>query len=376
MGSEQSGGSSADSGAELRKEHGWAIDIVRKHFLSGLGKICDSEFLNNRYSDFEEKHDPIYFDLLKGMQDEPLARTFVSYWTIAQTLAVESRFWLENAIAEIIMRQVWARTRSALHVYSQPMLVQGYLEQRKPVAEIGEEELEHLTGRTPWEVLIQKQALRRADLIVGQQERERVRRADQKTIRQWDDDKSPYIARDLRHLKQVAESLTGPPAQKVTLQCNLLVVEPDRLDGKVHAWAFRFVNPKTIASHPTRKQERLNVLRLYAYLVQEKIMRDPECIHVGVAALLPRQGHFECRDRYPDYFSTTTYWSTDRLWKFIGVPFEVVSLAVQEVAKEFRNNLIDGLRGLLPKAEGEPTSTHDGRRGWLDRFFNRQTRSI
>jgi hypothetical protein len=47
-------------------------------------------------------------------------------------------------------------------------------------------------------------------------------------------------------------------------------------------------------------------------------------------------------------FWATCYWSSDRLWGFIGVPFEVVTVAIQRVAKEFRKSLIDGLRDLLP----------------------------
>ena len=97
------------------------------------------------------------------------------------------------------------------------------------------------------------------------------------------------------------------------------------------------------------------MLRLYALLVQEKIMREPKSIHVCVAELVPRHGDFDQYDRYPDYFSPGTYWTSDRLWKFIGVPFEAVTFAIRDAAKEFRKRLIDGLRGLLPdEPKGEP----------------------
>src|SRR6266850_147444 len=50
------------------------------------------------------------------MNDEDLTRTLVTYWTIAQTLATKSRFWLEDAVAEIITGQVRLFGRRATHV--------------------------------------------------------------------------------------------------------------------------------------------------------------------------------------------------------------------------------------------------------------------
>jgi len=73
---------------------------------------------------------------------------------------------------------------------------------------------------------------------------------------------------------------------------------------------------------------------------------------VAVAELLSRDtGGFDEYDYYPDYFSSETYWSSDQLWKFIGVPFDVVTEAIQNVAKEFRARLIGGLRDLLPESK-------------------------
>jgi len=77
----------------------------------------------------------------------------------------------------------------------------------------------------------------------------------------------------------------------------------------------------------------VNLLRLYAYLVQEKLLRKPTAIRVCVAELLPRMGSdFDRYDYYPDYFSPHTYWNSNQLWQFIGVPFGVVSQAIQNVA--------------------------------------------
>jgi hypothetical protein len=65
------------------------------------------------------------------------------------------------------------------------------------------------------------------------------------------------VSSDRKQLRAVAGSLAGPPPKLVKLQCNLLVVEPDRLDKQDHVWAFRFVNSTTLSSHAVRKQERV-----------------------------------------------------------------------------------------------------------------------
>ena len=85
--------------------------------------------------------------------------------------------------------------------------------------------------------------------------------------------------------------------------------------------------------------------------MQEKILRDPSSIHICVAELMPRKVSSMHNDNYPDYFSPNTYWNSQQLWEFVGVPFAVVQLAITDVAKEFRDRLKAGLRGLLPQDE-------------------------
>ena len=157
------------------------------------------------------------------------------------------------------------------------------------------------------------------------------------------------MSKDKEQLARIAASLKGPPATETPMQCNLLVIEPDKLDGNIHAWGIRFINPKTFSQHAARKQERVNLLRLHALLVQEKIMRQPDAICVCLAELLPRKRQRESQDHNSDYFSAVTYWSSDKLWRFIGVPFGVVSIAIREEAKAFRQKLKEGLRTLLPE---------------------------
>ncbi len=331
-------------------DHFWIRDIFYKHFSRGLSEICDTDFLNERYDAFIKKEDPIYLELLNGMKDESLSKTFVSYWTIAQTLATRSRFWIEDAITEVLIRLAKQNEKNDLLIYSQSMLSNGWREKGISIADIGEERLEHLSDRRPWKVFMQKRTLETIDVIVGEQERERVTR-EGVSKRQWAKiGNNTIMKNDQKCLERVAKSLSGPPVSEITLQCNLLVVEPNLSDSKPHAWAFRFVNSKTMTSHPSRKQERVNLLRLYAYLVQEKILRNPSQMNVYVAELLRRkERHHEGFDRYPDYFSCLTYWSSERLWDFIGVPFELVTDAIQIASTEFRKQLIAGLRNLLPK---------------------------
>ncbi len=208
----------------LRQEYGWAVEIIRKHFAAGLESICAKEFLEERYVEFQRKHDPIYAELLDGMDDEALAKTFVSYWTIGQTIATQSRFWLEAAIAEIIILQVKHKAHPATHVYSQAMLGQRYFERRVPVAEIGELELERLTERSPWRVNVQQSALREIDLLVGEQEREPPPVREIKNDRHWSSEANVMaMSRDKEHLARTAGSLKGPPATETPMQCNLVL---------------------------------------------------------------------------------------------------------------------------------------------------------
>jgi hypothetical protein len=335
--------------AFLRTNYGWAIDIVKRHFSKGLEYICNQSFLERRYTEFQERRDPIYSILLEGMQDEQLAKTFVSYWTIGQTLAVQSRFWLENAVADLILYQAKNYNRLTKEIYNQEMLSAGFPKITHQVADFGEEIIEHSSKRDPWEVEIQLSALKKVDQLVGKEERKGALPTRSPNKHAWEqNENAALINDDRRQLQIIATALHGPPAEKTLLNCNLLVIEPNKYDKKYHAWAFRFINPKTFASHANRKQERVNLLRLYALLVQEKILRDPEFINVCVAELLPRKHLAYGQDRYPDYFSPVTYWSSEKLWDFINVPFEVVTCSIHDVAKKFREKLQFGLGSLLP----------------------------
>jgi hypothetical protein len=234
---------------QLKQDYSWAIQIVRHHFARGLEAISNSKFLDQRYDEFERRDDPIYAELLDGMEDQRLARTFVSYWTIGQTLATRSRFWLEAAVADLIIHQVKHFGRPATEVYWHAMLRQGFPAWRIPVCEIGEDELEHLTGSSRWQAPIQQSALDTINALVGKEEQHGRPERQPFRPRVWSqEDNLQARERDRSHMEEVANSFRGPPSALTTLQCNLLVIEPDKPDGAIHAWAIRFVNPKTIAS--------------------------------------------------------------------------------------------------------------------------------
>ena len=169
------------------------------------------------------------------------------------------------------------------------------------------------------------------------------------TRRVWRSSKPADRKADQEALARVEKAIAGDETDRQKLQCSLLVVEPDKKDKRPHVTAYRFINPKTFSSHDARKQERVNALRLYAYLCQEKPFRDPASIKVYVTEIVPRDtGGFDEYDHFPDYFTSETYLSSEEFWNRLGIPFETIQEVISEVAGEFRDKLISGLRKLLP----------------------------
>ena len=141
--------------------------------------------------------------------------------------------------------------------------------------------------------------------------------------------------------------------QGTAAACSTASLQPCRSGARrtgqtIHAYAIRFINPKTFTGAEKRKGFRADLLRLYAFLVQEKPFRDPVTIRPCVAELFPRSSDASETGGYPDYFSPLTYWSSETLWKLIGVPFDVVTIAIELVARELRPLLEQNLRDLLP----------------------------
>jgi hypothetical protein len=330
-------------------EYGWAVEIVRDWFKRGIAELFAPNFSNDRFRAFLEEQDPITFPFVSGLDNEPLARAFISYAKLFQTLTTQCRFWLDAAVAEIILYQHQRHGRTVTHLYTQGMLADGWLDVGRTIAEIGDEEKQHLADSRLWKAPVQRAALKAVNHCVDEYEENFVLTRRSPRVRVWDQEVARRLdKRDIEELQVVTTALLGPPCTSVRLHCNLLVVEPNEADQSPHAYAFRFVNPKTFNGFAKRKEERSNLLRLHAFLVQEKPFRAPVTIRTCVAELFPRGTDTSETGGYPDYFSPLTYWTSERLWGFIGVPFDVVSLGVELVARELRPVLEQGLWELLP----------------------------
>ena len=327
-------------------EHAHAIECVRKHFVKGLERYGADMRWRDRYRAFLREADPVHATLLVGMQDDALAATFVTYAALFQTIATQRRFWLEAAIADIVVEQRRRAGRLDDQVYSFRMLANGWLQNNVTVAEMGERGREDLPIRGSWKVGIVASALREIDPVVGREERAAAVRLPGADLIE------ESLAMDRIDLAAVVAAVGSKPVEVVNLNCNLLVIEPDRLDRITHAWGLRLINPKTLASPAQRKQERVNLLRLQAFLVQEKILRDPDQICVAVAEIVPRLAGGGRLGHY-DYFSEKTYWQYRRFWDFVGVPFDVVRSGIAHAAEELSDILRDGWRGLLPDQQEE-----------------------
>ena len=338
-----------DRAEEILQNYGWAVDIVRRSFKRGISDLFQPSFSQDRYSSFLDEKDPITFPFVKGLGNEPLAKTFVSYAKLFQTLTTQSRFWLDGAVAEIILEQKHRHGRTVSHLYTQAMLADGWLKMGKTIADIGEEEREHLANNRPWNVPIQRCALTEVNHCVDRYEESFVLSRRSARVREWSQEIASNFDRlDREELEVVGGAIQGPPWKDLRLHCNVLVVEPEAQDNTIHAYAIRFINPKTFTGAEKRKGVRADLLRLYAFLVQEKPFRDPVRIRPFVAELFPRASDAKETGGYPDYFSPLTYWTSERLWNFIGVPFDVVCVAIELVARELRPLLDQGLRDLLP----------------------------
>src|SRR5688572_420428 len=99
-------------------------------------------------------------------------------------------------------------------------------------------------------------ALRKVDVLVGDQERVKPPKRKPFQVRQWTDlENSTAKDMDRRLLDEVVGANDDGDLADVTLQCNLLVVDPNKVRDTPSVHGFRFVNPKTLANHATRKQE-------------------------------------------------------------------------------------------------------------------------
>lgn len=331
----------------------WATAIVADEFAQGLSRWTEKAFVRQRYDQFVRRNDPIAARIVEALGDDALRRGFVSYWTIAQTIVSQSRFWLDVALIRILLERP-DRDGTGVEVHSPSLMGARWTRDTPPLTldMLGELRKEGHFLRGKWRVGLQASCLRAIDLLVGDQERDReqalgFRRGDGR------DDMLALEAakgRDLDHAWHVADALRGPPAEDVNLQCNLIVIEPDRRDDRVHAWAIRLKNPKLMSSPAERKAERTNSLRVLGFLLQEKVFRTPAVVSSCVAEIVPRRTPPRRGDD-PDYYSDRTYWPSWRLWKFVGVPFAAIEEGISTAGASLGTVMRENLSGVLPREE-------------------------
>jgi hypothetical protein len=328
------------------EQYDWAVEIVRRRFTEDLVRFSSEEFVQERYSEFLKQHDPILYPLVMGMHDKPLQMAYVSFYSIFQTVATQTRFWLEAAITDILIHQFRQVGQSATQLFTQNMLAEGGFDRVTTVADIGEAQLEHVSGKKQWLVNSKAVSFNSAGDLVSEYDEKYDRGAVNLRKRDLYQLEPELIELDHEQMRRMRHSVQGTRIVSHKLDCDLLVVGQDDRRNEVSVRAFRFVNPKTFTKREKRKEERINLLRLMGYLVQEKIAKNPDAIEVQIAEIVPRPSRLNGPTGFP-YFTKCSYWPADRLWsEYIRVPFRVIEWAIEDVGQSI---LSDRLRSLLPR---------------------------
>lgn len=322
---------------EIETRYAWAIEIVARHFRTGLEQVFERQRIRRQVDRFVRHGDPVYSRLLRSSGTD-LYETFAGFWKLGQTLATQSRFWLERAICDVVRHQPRFGTR----VYSLSDLASGRWMQNGELAFMGDEETEWDATTRAFRVPLSRNLLDYVEREVGRQDRRAPLSpvaTDRGRASLW----AEMARDDTAILRNIAGKLSEPPWLPVAVQCNLLVVEPE--PGGV--WAFRFINDKSLSVAQARR-EMANVLRLFGWLSQEKILRRPDRMTAVVAELLPRWHDYPA-ERGSEMFSDVTWRSHRQFWKFVDVPFEAVEIAMERVGQELRGKLMASLSTIVPR---------------------------
>jgi hypothetical protein len=149
-----------------------------------------------------------------------------------------------------------------------------------------------------------------------------------------------------------AAGALGAAARPISVRCNLLIIEPDAPGREPHVWAIRYINPTTFGSAAAVKAERINLLRLRAWLAQEKPFRAPRHIVVAIGDIVPRLDREDAGGRIASHFSPLTRWTSDRFWQFLRVPFAAVTAGIRDAGVGMREQLASGLDALRSREKG------------------------
>lgn len=330
-----------DEAAAL-ESHPWAAEIVERHFVNGIERLLDPSFVNRRYLAFERKADPVYFTLLGGLEPS-LSRAFVTNWTLAHTLATVSRSWLEDIVVDLVQAKAVRSELPPPEIYSLRMLANGWYDSRRSIWNVGENWRAELTGNAAWRTQLPQHALNEVDAIVAEEERryDYLRGEKGLSSQSWVFDRP----NDSEAKRRCAQAPGGSLAH-VAMKCNLLILEPEFHDRRPHAWAFRFINPTLMNRRSTVRDERVNLLRLYAWLLDQKPFRAPMQISVVAADLLPRLQTGE-HGSSRVHFSPDTRWSSELLWERLGIPFAAITAGLRKASAALSTRLGAGLRQIL-----------------------------
>jgi len=331
--------------AEARASHPWAVEAVRENFSKGISQVLADAFVGTRFDAFAARQDPITATLLQGMDSVPTARVLVGNFTLAHTIATQSRFWLEDAIIAMFLRRPREPGAPPPAIYSMSTLGDGWLNSGRSIWDVGEGWREELISRSPWRPLVCAKSLSRADAIVAEEDARLDAVPPKKRPSSW-----PLFGLteelDTAAFSQISASLGTSPARPTSVRCNLLIVEPDvGVSNEPTIWGIRYINPTVLQQEATARAERLNVLRLYAALAQEKPLRDPSRITAAVAELVPRPMRRPA-PHIDAHFSPKTHWDAGQLWDFIGVPFAAVTAGIRDAGAAMREELVKELRTL------------------------------
>lgn len=351
----QSGPSTTERKYPVPPEAEWAVDIVSECFTSGLQKLLEPAALKGQLAAFKAREDSVYSTLLDAIENRAVSEVFVTHWVLGQTLATKSRTWLEDAVTRILIEGSWRTGQAKRIVLTQWFLETNGLAAGRALSDLGERFPEWLDRRARWEAPLSRSILEVIDLAVGREERERAERWGSGK-RAWQE-RTPWgglseagaerCRRERETLAIIANTPPHGPEENVLLRCNLLVIEPQEEDNAPHAWAFRFVNPKVLSSHAKRKDERANLLRVYAVLRAAKWQRPPASLRLLLAELVPREAGWAESDPHPDYFTPETYLPAEEFWKFLGVPFAVVPQGIARASSTLREHLVRGLTSIF-----------------------------
>ena len=202
------------------KKHGWAVDIIAQHFHGGLERVFDGKRIKKNFAQDTRRSDPIYSKLLES-SGQDVYETFMAFWRLAQTFSTQSRFWLEQALCDIVRKQ---REKFGVQVYSLRDLARDGWNSESDLAFMGERSREWDARGGAFRVRLARGLLDYIELEVSQREREQ-------RLQKWGEEIKRAEEFDRKVLEGIFARIPKGPWQAVPLQCNLLIRDVAKYDN-------------------------------------------------------------------------------------------------------------------------------------------------